>query len=165
MFHGGKAFPTPVQFPNSAIVSLWPTRTCNVSLQFTLTEAIELWDRWCKMVLGIGDNVMSFHDLRDYIFTLTGRQPGLLVHILDWLGHQGLPNIPANNLKQKVRCLLLSSRFYDSLTSLCSLMNLSTALRGEHLRAEPMRGLVRSLLREEPLRRSSLSGLAKDAAE
>ena len=165
VFHGGKAFPTPVQFPDSATVSLWPTRTYSMSLQFTLAEAIELWDRWCKMVLGIGDNLMSFHDLRDYIFTLTGRQPGLLVHILDWLDHQALPNIPADSLKQKVRCLLLSSRFYDSLTSLRSLMNLSKALRGGHLSAEPMRRLVRLLLREEPLRRSSLSGLAKDAAE
>ena len=132
VFHGAKAFPTPVQFPDSATMSLWPTLTCSVSLQLTLAEAIEVWDRWCKMVLGIGDNPMSFHDLRDYIFTLTGRQPGLLVHILDWLGHEGLPNIPADNLKPKVRCLLLSSKFYDSLTSLRSLMNLSKALRGGH---------------------------------
>ena len=167
VFHGAKAFPTPVHFPDSATVSLWPKSACSVSLQLTLAEAVELWDRWCKMVLGIGDNLMSFHDLsdlRDYIFTLTGRQPGLLVHILDWLDHQGLPNILADSLQPKVRCLLLSSRFYDSLSSLRSLMSLTKALRAGNT-AEPMRGLVRSLLQEEPLRRSSLSGPTKDAAE
>ena len=46
-----------------------------------------------------------------------------------------------------------------------SLVSLSKALRGEKTNAEPMRALVRLLLREEPLHLSSLSGLAKDAAE
>ncbi|KAG0605270.1 hypothetical protein M758_9G044700 [Ceratodon purpureus] len=162
----GKMVLTPVSFPKCATVSLWPTDTCaGVSLQLTQDEAMEVWDRWCQMVLGVGDSLMSFDDLRDYIFTLTGRQPGLLLHILDWLRQQGLVNIPAGSRKQKAQTLLLSSEFYDSLSSLRSLLRLSKALRGGDQNAEPMRGLVRLLLQEEPLRRSTLSGLVKDAAE
>ena len=98
VFDGQMTVSTLAIFSKSAIVSLWPTDT-DVSLQFIQNEAMEVWESWCQQVLGVGD--MSFDDLRDYIFTLTGRQPGLL----DRLDEQGLANIPANNRKLTIQFL------------------------------------------------------------
>lgn len=155
---------TPACFTRSLTVGLWPTDDISVSLQLTSTEATELWESWCQKVLGVGDELAPFDDLREYVFTLTQRQPGLMVHVLDWLKAQGLQNVPADSTTEKARNLLLSSSFCDSLSSLRSLYRLNKAIRGEEPDSKSMRSMLRLLVREEPAVWSLLHGPALDAA-
>jgi hypothetical protein len=81
-----------VKFNLDATVGLLPSEANEVSLQLTGDEAIELWNNWCKQGLELGDKLAPWDKLRDYVFILTRQQPGLLIHVLDFLIHQGLKN-------------------------------------------------------------------------
>ena len=61
------------------------------------------------------------------MFNLRGQQPRLMAHVLDFLIEQGLKNSQAGSIEQmkKARDLLLSHKFYDSLSRIRSFMTLS----------------------------------------
>ena len=158
----GKSCATPVGFMPRSTIGLWLTIACNLALQRTEDEAVELWNSWCQK--GLGGKLVSADRLRDYIFSLTERQFGAMVHVLDWLLKQRLKNAAACNM-EKVRSLLLISKFYDSLSSLHSLGWLSTALGGLKLDEESMRSLVRRVLEGECVSRQSLIGPEGATAE
>ncbi|KAG0563070.1 hypothetical protein M758_8G001700 [Ceratodon purpureus] len=153
---------TPVEFTADNTISLWPTDSCSVALQLTEGEATELWAEWCHK--GLADKLASADHLRDYIFHLTGKQPGLMTKVLDWLLEKGLRNVPACHMEEKARCWLLSSAFLDSLSSLRSLRTLSSALGDGKPDSGSMRSLVRKLLAEEYVHPGLLNDSDKKAA-
>jgi hypothetical protein len=160
--HGGKRVPTLVTFKLDATVGLWPTEDNEVSLQLTLDEANELWDNWCKWC-ELGDKLATWDKLRDYVFTLTAQQPGLLIHVLDFLKQQGLKK--SQEKEKKAEELLQSHRFIDSLLQIRSLVGIGESLKGQEPDAESMRSLVRKLLSPEDVYLVSLKNGVQEAAK
>jgi hypothetical protein len=62
-------------------------------------------------------------------------------------------------------CSLSSPKFYDSLSSLCSLFRLLEAVRGQRSDANSMRSLIRRLLVDECVPHRSLSVIESGIAE
>ena len=80
-----------------------------------------------------------------------------MVHVLDWLLRQSLGNVPTCIMEKKARSLLFSPKFYDSLSSLCSLFKLLKIVRGQTSDTTSMRSLVRRLLVDNYMPHQSLS--------
>lgn len=156
-----------MKFNSDASVGLLPSAKNSISLKLTRDEAIDLWNSWCKKGLDFRDELASWDDLREYVFSLTGQQPGLMAHVLDFLIAQGLKNILAGSMeqKQKARDLLLSRKFYDSLSQIRSLITIEKVLRGEIPGRDSMRSVLRKLLSAEGVGLKDLTDPERVAAD
>ena len=76
---------------------------------------MELWLSW-RSGAALGDD-----GIRDHIFDLTDRQPGLLTHVVDWLEEINLTNIAPDRREETIRKRLLSLDFCDHLSSIHSI--------------------------------------------
>ena len=90
-----------------------------VGLQLTDVEAAELWASWCH---SMGCVQLVNGGLCQYVLSLTDRQPGLLVHVLDWLRDMGVYNEAPQKQADTIRQYLLSRRFMDSFSSVRSIV-------------------------------------------
>ena len=130
---------TPGTWGSDSVIGFWPTYKTLVALQLTDEEAMELWES-SSMGAGLGNNI------RDHIFELTDRQPGLLTHVIDWLDDMNLSNKSFEKHKEYTRQCLVSFNFCDSL-SIHSTMRFSTSIaRGENLK--PLKEFLRVLLQK-----------------
>ena len=84
-----------------------PTPANRIAVQLTIKEAEELFDAWCRST----DFTFS-SAVREHLFNLTDRQPGLLVAAFDWIEKMGLHNCSSvADMDAKVSELLLAPDF------------------------------------------------------
>ena len=141
--------PTPGSWGPEAVVGIWPTKLIRISLQLDFEEASEIWKNSAVAGLGLSDH------MRDAIFDISDRQPGLLLHVIDYLRNWGLQN-SSDPEAEAVTCLI-SQDFYSSFSSLRNIMRLSKGLRNG-ARAESLRKFLRVMLRGFEVTRDILTG-------
>lgn len=148
------AFVPPGNWAPETVVSLWPTVTTSISVQLRVDEATEIWKNST-----VGAELSE--SMRDKIFDISDRQPGLLLHVIDYLRNSGLKN-SANPEAKAVDCLI-SPDFYSSLSSLRSIMRLQAGIRnGAH--AECLRKFLRVMLGDCEVTQDKLSSEERKGA-
>lgn len=86
-----------------------------ISLQLSADEVLEFWGPWCSAV-GLDGTSLGVTDLREYILQLAENQPGLVMHVLDWLKIR-LVSSPPDSKLEAARDSLLSPDFLETLRS------------------------------------------------